>query len=371
MSTLKGLNPLGRSLVTPDFRRGDPATVDAGSCVENLGLSHEVSLVPLRGVVAEAMKQFEHDPPKSDPWLGPRVHATVRLTRREAADKRIWEYLTVVEFPHYVRWRWTNLNNPDKVVPQDRFLGEDSKNALARLWWATELTRNGSDYKRSETALGISRFSVSWLHLILAHHRAAALAVVDFLHTYQSEGATDAQGQVMAKATNVALRTLCVDALAASPPTDVEAVREWIAEDIDETTMMDELPRGPDEAKVAEADIAIVRTFLDDLADRIRLAEVVKADRRPAGRVPPMEQTKETGVSGEETDAGGDLPEIGTPEWSRMNQRRAELIRKKNRQGLSPDEQVEYERLQRLSHKTLETRFPRPSLHSDPDGGSR
>jgi hypothetical protein len=30
--------------------------------------------------------------PKSDPLLGPRVHATLRLTWREAADKRIREY---------------------------------------------------------------------------------------------------------------------------------------------------------------------------------------------------------------------------------------------------------------------------------------
>lgn len=74
---------------------------------------------------------------------------------------------------------------------------------------------------------------------------------------------------------------------------------------------------------------------------------------------------------GEETRTDGDFPAVGTPEWGRMNQRRAELIRKKNRQGLSSDEQVEYERLQRLSHEALETRFPRPSLHSDPDGGRR
>lgn len=279
MSTLKGLNPAGRSLVTPDFRKGDQATIEAGPYIESPNLGREVPLAPLQGVVAEAMKRFEHEPQKSDPWLGPRVHATLRLTRREAADKRIWEYLTVVEFSHYVRWRWANLDNPDKVVPQDRFLGEDSKNALARLWWATELTRNGSDYKRSKIALGISRFSVSWLHLILAHHRAAGVAVVDFLSTFQGKGATDTQGQVMAKATNVALRTLCLDALAASPPTDAEAVREWIAEEIDETTMMDELPQGPDEAPVAEVDIATVRKILDDLAERIQLADVVKANR--------------------------------------------------------------------------------------------
>jgi hypothetical protein len=87
----------------------------------------------------------------------------------------------------------------------------------------------------------------------------------------------------MAKAVNLALRTVCLESLSASPPTDTEAVREWIAERIDETTMMDELPRGPDEAPVPQSEIAAVRDFLDDLAVRINLAEA-KSKRR--GRPP-------------------------------------------------------------------------------------
>jgi mRNA-degrading endonuclease RelE of RelBE toxin-antitoxin system len=63
-----------------------------------------------------------------------------------------------------------------------------------------------------------------------------------------------------------------------------------------------------------------------------------------------------------------EFPAVGTPEWGRMNQRRAELIRKKNRKGLSSEEQIEHERLQRLSHDALETQFPRPSLSSESDG---
>ena len=40
------------------------------------------------------------------------------------------------------------------------------------------------------------------------------------------------------------------------------------------------------------------------------------------------------------------------------NRRRAELIRKKNREGLSPDERAEYEKLQSLSQAALERAFP-------------
>lgn len=277
MSTLKGLSPAGRVLVTDEFRRGDQEAVDPSGYVEELNFGREIDLRPLRAVIEEAMRR--HKSQDSDAWLGPRVHATLRLTRREAAEKRIWEYLNIVEFPDYVRWRWGNDERPVYEVARDRFIGEDSKNALGRLWWAAEMTRNGKSYELTEIALGISRFSVSWLHLILSHHRAAALAVVDFLSRYNDDGATDTQGQVMAKAVNVAFRTVSLDSLVDSRPVDAEAVREWIAEKIDETTMMDELPEGPDEDPVPEDDIKAVRKFLDNLAALIKLSDV-KADRR-------------------------------------------------------------------------------------------
>lgn len=280
MSVLRGLSPAARGLVADEaFRTGELPTVDAGSyVVEDLELGRKVPLGPLQAVIAEAMRRF--DPQKSDPWLGPRVHATLRLTRREAADKRIWEYLTVVIFPDYVRWRWKSPDEAEAPVPIDRFLGEDSKNSLSRLWWAAELTRNGADYSPTVKALSESRFVVSWLHLNLMHHRAAALAAVDFLSSFRDEGTTDMQGQVMAKAVNVALRTLSLDALAITPGTDAEAVREWCRRTVDETVMMDELPRGPDEAPVPAADVAAVRSVFDILAERIKLGAV--KERRAA-----------------------------------------------------------------------------------------
>ena len=43
-----------------------------------------------------------------------------------------------------------------------------------------------------------------------------------------------------------------------------------------------------------------------------------------------------------------------------MNERRAELIRKAIRGSLTPEEQSEYERLQRLSLDTVRRAFPQP-----------
>ena len=59
------------------------------------------------------------------------------------------------------------------------------------------------------------------------------------------------------------------------------------------------------------------------------------------------------------------FPDVGTEEWSLMNRRRSELIHKKNRQGLTPDEQAEFERLQRLCLSAIRERFPPPAIDED------
>jgi hypothetical protein len=62
---------------------------------------------------------------------------------------------------------------------------------------------------------------------------------------------------------------------------------------------------------------------------------------------------------------GGDAITVGTPEWDNLTDRRAELIHKKNREGLNADEQTEYERLQQISRAALTRAFPRHKLSSE------
>ncbi len=59
------------------------------------------------------------------------------------------------------------------------------------------------------------------------------------------------------------------------------------------------------------------------------------------------------------------FPAVNTAAWGLMNRRRVELIRKKNRHGLTDAEQIEFDRLQRLTFEALDEAFPRP----DPNVG--
>lgn len=51
-------------------------------------------------------------------------------------------------------------------------------------------------------------------------------------------------------------------------------------------------------------------------------------------------------------------PVPGTPEWSNLNLQRVALTRKKNREGLTPEENAEFEQFQSLFRKALEIHYP-------------
>ena len=257
---LKGLNPAARALASDrSFRAGMVAAIEAGPyVVEDLGLGRAIGLGPLRAVVGRAMRAAR--PAETDAWLAPRVHATIRLTRREAADFRLWDYLTVVALPGYVRWRWGDAGGDGAPAAIDRFVGDAAENALARLWWAAELTRDGLDYGPTMRALASPWFDPAWLGLGVMQHRAAAQAVAARL-------ADDGAGTAAAvRALDLTLRAVALDAVAPSVPPDADAVREWCAERPDETLMMTRPPVGPDEAPASATDVAAVRTLLDERA---------------------------------------------------------------------------------------------------------
>lgn len=47
------------------------------------------------------------------------------------------------------------------------------------------------------------------------------------------------------------------------------------------------------------------------------------------------------------------VPAVGSPEWDALTNRRAELIRKRNRDGLTDGERAELDSLQRLSRDAI------------------
>ena len=210
--------------------------------------------------------QFKENRTDADGWLAPRLHATLRLTRREAADKRIWNHLALAVAPDYVAWRHAPAptSGSDSRINPARFKGAPDRQCFSRLWWAAEMFRNGGDYTPVVAACANQELIHSALRMDLVDHRPTAQALVRFLERGIA-GTTREINGLMA-AINTAGATLVYDALAPDEPRDPEALRQWIAEaESAPPVPRHDLPTGPDEEPVPEDSVVALTEYFAEL----------------------------------------------------------------------------------------------------------
>lgn len=256
--------------LTPAFRCGTTDLNVAPYLEKMLGVrEHRLELVQL--VLDEGMRRFPQvESTSSDAWIGPRLHAALRLSRREAAVGGIWRFLGLWA-ADYVRWRFGPIGgepNADEAAKSERFIGADSKHALARLWWMAELFRNGYDYSCAVAALTNQDITNYFFRARIAHHRPTALATVEVLQ----KGITDKAGlgreaNALAKAANAAASTLLFDGIATDPLPDLDSRQTWEddRDNYDPMTCFDKLPVGPDDGQVARESIDRMKDLLREL----------------------------------------------------------------------------------------------------------
>ncbi|MGD9485651.1 DUF6339 family protein [Streptomyces sp. TRM70308] len=222
---------------------------------------------PVRSLVDEAMRRFAGRRTAADAWLAPRLHATLRLTRAEAADSRLWNYLALLVAPDYVVWRHKGTD----TASGSRFYGAHHTQAFSRLWWAAELFRDGSDYRPVVTACGVQDILNTTLRLDVIDHRPTALAIVQTLDHLIAAGTPRLGDHVnaLSSAVNTAGSTLLYDALAPDPGGDGEAVLEWIVAAQEAPAVpWERLPDGPDDGAVSPDSVdCLVRLFEKLLSD--------------------------------------------------------------------------------------------------------
>lgn len=222
---------------------------------------------PIRSLVEDAMFAFQDDRTRVDAWLAPRLHATLRLTRREAADKRLWNHLALAVAPDYVIWRHLSeptVNKPERRIAAERFRGPADRQCFSRLWWAAELFRNGSDYEPVEVACGNQDLIHTVLRSELIDHRPTAQALVRLLKSGRISGGREVNG--LSVAINAAGATLIYDVLAPDQPRDPARLRDWIAEaESAPPVERHELPSGPDEDLAPEESVAALTGYFAEL----------------------------------------------------------------------------------------------------------
>ncbi|MDT0548506.1 DUF6339 family protein [Streptomyces lonegramiae] len=252
--------------------RADVPSLALDKVVEKLpGDDARLQLHRVRDLIDNAMTKFRDErPTAADAWLAPRLHETLRLTRREAAEKRLWTYLALGVAPDYVIWRHLPEPKADGSpgrVARDKFLGPHYKQTFARLWWAAELFRDGSDYRPVVVACGNQDMLNSALRLDVIDHRPTALALVRLME--RGTVRTGREVNALTSAVNAAAATLMYDAIAPDTERDGEALRDWIAgAESSLPSPRNNLPEGPeDERAPMEAVESLVGHFEELFAD--------------------------------------------------------------------------------------------------------
>lgn len=205
---------------------------------------------PVRELLDEAMKRFDETRTDADAWLAPRLHATLRMTRREAADGRLWNHLALRVAPDYVHWRHLarpTESNPTPAVNRNRFSGPFHSQAFARLWWAAELFRDGYDYRPAVVACGNQDVLNTVLRLEVILHRPTAQAMLRLLEDGTVRTGDDVNA--LAKAVNAAGTTLCFEAIAPDAAPDPDACLAWVEEADAALVPLESLPSGPDDGR--------------------------------------------------------------------------------------------------------------------------
>ncbi|WP_158889259.1 DUF6339 family protein [Amycolatopsis anabasis] len=226
---------------------------------------------PIRELVDEAMRRFEDRRTSkaravADGWLAPRLHATLRLTRAEAADARLWNFMALVVAPDYVVWR----HKGGEIATSEHFSGAHYKQAFARLWWTAELFRNGKDYRTVELACRSQDTLNTTLRLDIIDHRPTAMALLRVVEQLL-EARVHRPGDhinALSKAVNAAGSTLFYDVLAPDEPPDDDVLHNWIAESADMPPVSwERLPDGPDDGAANEVSVNSLVPFFKKLLD--------------------------------------------------------------------------------------------------------
>jgi hypothetical protein len=225
---------------------------------------------PVRDLLDEAMHRFADRPSRADSWLAPRLHATLRMTRAEAADSRRWNFLAMITGPDYVVWR----HKGSEIVPAARFSGPHYTQAFSRLWWAAELFRDGDDYRPAEFACGFQDVLNTTMRLDVIDHRPTAHTILRLLEELRNANTPDLGIRVnaLSSAVNAAGSTLMYDIFAPDDTPDHDAVRDWVEESASMAPVpWDRLPDGPDDGKVSERAISTLLPLFTQLLEEAPL----------------------------------------------------------------------------------------------------
>lgn len=235
-TAVPGMHERERMLETPGW---EPASVEPVQRADGTTVTI--------GVLDDLMREWEGrcesgawgSPADSDRWLAPRVHHALRLTRVQASDKGVWLWVAL-RYPAYMSRRWGT------PATEDRWTGGVNKQAFARLWWGSELFRDGSDLTPAVAAFVMQDVPNSLLHREVTRVRPFAVALARLVATPGGDAFTADRVNNLAGVANLVLAGVSPEAATSWWSDDPSTVRSWSSETPAVPASWDELPSGPD-----------------------------------------------------------------------------------------------------------------------------
>jgi hypothetical protein len=235
-----------------------------------LPFDREVHLDALSSVIDECIARFGTGKTltQSDSWLAPRLHASLRLTKREAASAAVWTFLATFAFPDYVVWRWGKDRQLALSTTRDV-----KKHPFKRLWWGAEMFRNGPSYDSVEQAFSRSDVANTSLSTRVMNNRAVALGVLRFIekHALGSRLVNPLSTQLRTAAVTVVLDNACPNYAES-----IELDRAWLRTEPLAQDIIDD-PTGPEHGAVSEDEIEMAQQALEQVID----LERIRSYRKP------------------------------------------------------------------------------------------
>ena len=209
------------ALLSREFLRGELRYAPEDLQVWTEPVPEPVDLAPVRDLVREVVRTTEAGSAAADVAAAPRLRKVLPISRRLAADPGVWRFVAVAVAADLVRHRWPVRT---LAATRQRFwragVRHDS-NAIGRLWWIAELTRDGDDFSLATRVLGNANLATTLFARRLGWHRPV---VEGFVRFFSRPGAPSVEATV--PRFSAAVGTCLLDALGAE---DVVALLERIA----------------------------------------------------------------------------------------------------------------------------------------------
>lgn len=210
-----------------------------------------------------------------DGFIGIKLHHLLRINLAEASRPELWNSIIFDSnaAKNYIKHR-VNFGNTEKIRElrkSDLFLQNANEvhnlNRIAGSWWATELTRNGSDYSSSKNAFLCSTyFTDRYMNMNFIHYRQFGIGMANYFYNNDKArdllATNDQLGNPQFSATlNDYLISMNVEKKFENINIDFDKFQKWQNAKRKENIITD----GPEDFKVSDKELKKVKNLFDDL----------------------------------------------------------------------------------------------------------